>query len=129
MARHLKNDTSIRLYRAIVSAHLLHGEKSCFSYRHHILLLKRFHLGCPHNILNIHWSDFIISIEVLEEVFKRSYITQVSTTRGCIRIQNEELLLAQDHTVWRVLPWPSRKMNIKVTIQGQLEKIIWCLLY
>ena len=35
--------------------------------RHRLQLLERFHQRCLRSILNIHWSDFVTSIDVLEQ--------------------------------------------------------------
>lgn len=37
------------------------------TYRSHIRLLERFHLRCLRSLVNIHWSDFITNVEVLEQ--------------------------------------------------------------
>ncbi|XP_069778346.1 uncharacterized protein [Narcine bancroftii] len=62
----LKNLTKISVYRAVVIPTLLFDSKSWVLYRHHLRLLERFHQRCLRSILNIHWSDFISNIEVLE---------------------------------------------------------------
>ncbi|XP_069777179.1 late secretory pathway protein AVL9 homolog isoform X2 [Narcine bancroftii] len=62
----LKNLTKISVYRAIVIPTLLLGSESWILYRHHLWLLERFHQCCLCSILNIHWSDFITNIVVLE---------------------------------------------------------------
>ena len=63
----LKNQTKIRVYRAVVLSTLLYGSESWVTYRSHIRLLERFHHRCLRTILNIHWSDFITNVEVLEQ--------------------------------------------------------------
>ncbi|XP_069789966.1 uncharacterized protein [Narcine bancroftii] len=62
----LKKHTKISVYRAVVIPTLLFGTESWVLYWHHLQLLERFHQRCLHSILNIHWSDFITNIEVLE---------------------------------------------------------------
>ncbi|XP_069745531.1 uncharacterized protein [Narcine bancroftii] len=62
----LKNLTKISVYRAVVIPTLLCGSESWVLYRHHLRLLECFHQRCLRSILNIHWSDFISNIEVLE---------------------------------------------------------------
>ncbi|XP_069749915.1 uncharacterized protein [Narcine bancroftii] len=62
----LKNLTKISVYRAVVISTLMFGSESRVLYRHHLRLLERFHQCCLRSILNIHWSDFISNIEVLE---------------------------------------------------------------
>ncbi|XP_029637978.1 uncharacterized protein LOC115213182 [Octopus sinensis] len=62
----LKNKTKISVYRAVVLTTLLYGSETWITYRSYIRLLERFHQRCLRTILNIHWSDFITNIEVLE---------------------------------------------------------------
>ena len=38
------------------------------SVRHHLRLLERFHQRSLRIILNIHWSDYVTNVEVLEQV-------------------------------------------------------------
>jgi len=64
--RHLKKGTKISVYRAAVLTTLLYGAESWVTYRRHLRLLERFHQRCLRSILNIHWSDFVTNIEVLE---------------------------------------------------------------
>lgn len=65
--RHLKKDTKINVYSAIVLAILLHILESWVTYRHHLRLLEPFQQRCLRIILNIHWSEFVTNIEVLEK--------------------------------------------------------------
>ena len=46
---------------------LLYGSESWVTYRHHLRLLECFHQRCLRIILNIHWSDYISNVEVLEQ--------------------------------------------------------------
>ena len=62
----LKCKTKIRVYRAVVLTTLLYSSETWVTYRSHIRLLERFNQRCLHTILNIHWSDFITNVEVLE---------------------------------------------------------------
>ena len=64
--RHLRKGTKISMYSAAVLTTLLYGAESWVTYRRHLRLLERFHQCCLRSILNIHWSDFITNIEVLE---------------------------------------------------------------
>ena len=70
---HLKKGTKISVYRAVVLTTLLYCSESWVTYRHHIRLLERFHQRCLRTILNIHWSDYITNVEVLE----RAEITSI----------------------------------------------------
>ena len=65
--KNLKRKTKIRVYRAVVLTTLLYGSETWVTYRSHIRLLERFHQRCLRTILNIHWSDFITNVEVLEQ--------------------------------------------------------------
>ena len=55
---HLQGCSHHRSLRLWDLGHLYHG---------HIRLLERFHQRCQRTILNIHWSDFITNVEVLEQ--------------------------------------------------------------
>ena len=65
--KHLKKATKISVYRAVVLTTLLYGSESWVTYRHHLRLLERFHQRCLRSILNIHWSDYITNVEVLQQ--------------------------------------------------------------
>ncbi|KAI8490993.1 hypothetical protein Bbelb_314120 [Branchiostoma belcheri] len=65
-SKHLKKDTKISVYKAVVLTTLLYGSESWVTYRHHLRLLERFHQRCLRSILNIHWSDYVTNVEVLE---------------------------------------------------------------
>ncbi|XP_035673035.1 uncharacterized protein LOC118413616 [Branchiostoma floridae] len=65
--KHLKIATKVSVYRAVVLTTLLYGSESWVTYRHHLRLLERFHQRCLRTILNIHWSDYITNVEVLEQ--------------------------------------------------------------
>ena len=64
--KHLKKGTKVNVYRAVALITLLYGSESWVAYRHHLRLLKRFHQHCLRTIFNIHWSDYVTKIEVLE---------------------------------------------------------------
>ena len=66
-SKNLKSNTKIRVYRSVVLTTLLYGSETWVTYRSHIRLLERFHQRCLRTILNIHWSDFITNVEVLEQ--------------------------------------------------------------
>lgn len=65
--RQLKKSTKISVYRAVVLTTLLYGSESWVTYRHHLQLLERFHQRCLRTILEIHWSDYVTNVEVLEQ--------------------------------------------------------------
>ena len=54
------------MYRPVVLTTLLYGSESWVTYRNHLKLLQRFHQRCLCTILNIHWSDYITNLIVLE---------------------------------------------------------------
>ena len=64
--KHLKKGTKISLYRAVVLTTLMYGSESWVTYRHHLQLLDRFHQRCLRIVLNIHWSDYVSIVKVLE---------------------------------------------------------------
>ena len=64
--KNLKEDTNISVYKAVVLTTLLCGAESWVIYRRHLPLIERYHQRCLRTILNIHWSDFVTNIEVLE---------------------------------------------------------------
>ena len=65
--KHLKKGTKISVYRAVVLTTLLYGPESWVTYRHHLRLLERFHQRHLRIILNIHWSNHVSNVEVLEQ--------------------------------------------------------------
>ena len=73
----LKNQTKIRVYRAVVLSTILYGSETWVTYRSHIRLLERFHQRCLRTILNIHWSDLITNVEVLEQAEVSSNETMI----------------------------------------------------
>ncbi|CAH1249728.1 Hypp8672 [Branchiostoma lanceolatum] len=72
-SKHLKKGTKVSVYRAVVLTTLLYGSESWVTYRQHLRLLERFHQRCLRSILNIHWSDYVTNVEVLE----RAEITSI----------------------------------------------------
>ena len=64
---HLKKSTKISVYRAVLLTTLLYVSESWVTYRHHLRLLECFHQRCLRIILNIHWSDYVSNVEVLEQ--------------------------------------------------------------
>ena len=66
-SKNLKKDTKISVYRAVVLTTLLYGSELWLTYRHHVRLLERFHQRCLRTILNVHWSDFVTNVKVLEQ--------------------------------------------------------------
>ena len=62
----LRCTTKICVYKAIVLTTLLYGAETWVMYRAHNKLLERFHQRCLRTILNIHWSDYVSNVDVLE---------------------------------------------------------------
>ncbi|GFN92963.1 hypothetical protein PoB_001946900 [Plakobranchus ocellatus] len=63
----LKIKTKIQVYRAVVLTTLLYGSETWVTYISHIRLLERLHQRCLRTILQIHWSDLVTNVEVLEQ--------------------------------------------------------------
>ena len=61
--KNLKNKTEICVYMDVVLTTLLNCSETWVIYYSHIFLLMR----CLCTILNIHWSDFVTNIEVVEQ--------------------------------------------------------------
>ena len=72
----LKTHTKVRVYKAVVLTTLLYGSESWVRYRCHVRLLERFHQRCLRIIFNIHWSDHVSNVEVLE----RANTTSIEAT-------------------------------------------------
>ena len=64
--KHLRIKTKISVYRAVVLTTLLYGSESWVTYLNHLKLLEQFHQHCLRTILNIHWSNSITNLIVLE---------------------------------------------------------------
>ena len=45
---------------------LLYGAEPLVTYRRHLRFDERYHQRCHRTILNIHWSDLVTNIKVLE---------------------------------------------------------------
>ncbi|XP_076065288.1 uncharacterized protein LOC143039298 [Oratosquilla oratoria] len=65
--KNLRSKTKIHVYRAVVLTTLLYGSETWVTFCSHIRLFKRFQQRCLRTTLNIHWSDFITNVEVLEQ--------------------------------------------------------------
>ena len=65
--KNLKIATTISIYRAVVLPTLLYGSETWVTYSHHLRLLERFHQRCLRSILNIHWSNYVTNVEVLQQ--------------------------------------------------------------
>ena len=64
--KHLRIKTKISVYRDVALTTLLYGSESWVTNRNYLKLLERFHQRCLCTILNIHWSDYITNLMVLE---------------------------------------------------------------
>ena len=65
MNRHLKLNTKIKVYNAIVISTLLYGSETWPPYSTHLKILNKFHLQCLRKMLRITWRDKIPNNEVL----------------------------------------------------------------
>ena len=65
--KHLKKGTKISVYQAVVLTTLLYGAESWVTYHHYLQLLECSHLCCLCTILNIHWSNYVSNVEVLNQ--------------------------------------------------------------
>lgn len=55
------------------------GSETWTVYRHHVMLLGRFHQNCIHRILNFKWSSYMSYTAILEHVeraYKRSTVSR-----------------------------------------------------
>ena len=118
--RHLKKYTKIGVYRAIIFAILLYGSELYVTYCHHLWLLEWFHQCCLCTILNIHWSDFIINIQVFEQLkitniktmLQKSplhWLGHISTMRSHCSVNFPLVIVTEGHqgsntkTTWKFL--------------------------
>ena len=104
--KHLKKGTKIRVYRAVVLTTLLYGSESWVTYRRHLRLLERFHQRCLRIILNIHWSDYVTNVEVLEQ----AEITSIEAM----------LLKSQLRWAWHVFRMGDHRLP-KIALYGELS--------
>ena len=51
----------------MVLSTLLYGSETWVTYSYHLRLLERFHQWCLRSILNIHRSDYVTNVEVLQQ--------------------------------------------------------------
>ncbi|KAJ7408138.1 hypothetical protein BTVI_60736 [Pitangus sulphuratus] len=79
----LKKSTKISVYRATVLSTLLYGSESWDIYRHHLRLLECFHQRCLHTILNIHWTDYVTNVSVLEQAVVMNIEAMFPRTQLC----------------------------------------------
>ena len=66
--KHLKKGTKISVYWAVVLTTLLYDSESWITNHHHLWLLECFHQCCLRIILNIHSSNYVSNVEVLDQV-------------------------------------------------------------
>ena len=72
-----KKASKIIIYRAVVLPTLLYGSETWVTFSHHLRLPERFHKRCLRSILNIHSSDYVTNVEVLQQ----AGITSIKTTQ------------------------------------------------
>ena len=66
------------MYRPVVVTTLLYGAESLVMYGRHLRLFECFHQRYLRSILNIHWSDFLKNLELLQ----RAEIATIDTSRS-----------------------------------------------
>ena len=101
---------------AVILTTLLYGSESWVTYQNHLKLLERFLQRCLRTILNIHWSNYITNILVLE----RADITSIEAMLLKIQLRwaghgarMEDHRLPQDHFIWRTFFWPPKQRGAK----------------
>ncbi|GFS08505.1 hypothetical protein ElyMa_001275600 [Elysia marginata] len=65
--KNLRATTKTRVYRAVVVTTLLYSSESWVLYRSHTRLLERFHQRCLRIILDVHWTDYVSNVAILEQ--------------------------------------------------------------
>ncbi|GFS05221.1 LINE-1 retrotransposable element ORF2 protein [Elysia marginata] len=65
--KNLRATTKTRVYRAVVITTLLYGSESWVLYGSHTRLLERFHQRCLRTILDVHWTDYVSNVAILEQ--------------------------------------------------------------
>ncbi|KAL8565823.1 hypothetical protein ACOMHN_000791 [Nucella lapillus] len=70
MASLLYRQSSV--WPAFCMASLLYGSPVWIIYHHHLRLLNHPHQRCFRTILDIHWSDFVTRVEILEQAERNS---------------------------------------------------------
>jgi exonuclease III len=73
--RGIRQQTKVKVYKAVVLTTLLYGCETWTIYRRHEKQLQQFHVRCLRNIFNIRWQDRIPDTEVLERAELPSIIT------------------------------------------------------
>ena len=81
-------------------------------------------MQCLHTIFNIHWSVFVINIEVLEKTKTNSMEAILLKYRVGYVSNMRESLPAQDQTVRCAFRWPSQQRGDEEAIERLLEKKI-----
>ena len=108
---------SINVYKAVVLTTLLYGAESYGSpivaiYMH---LIERYHQRCLRAILNIHWSDFVTNIEVLE-------MAKINQHRG--HAPQKHSFAGQDISPgWKIIAYQRSELSTGHRDKGTPQKI------
>ena len=108
---------------SVVLTTLLYGAESYGSqYRRHMHLIERYryHQRCLRAILNIHWSDFVTNIEVLEMAKVTSIEAMLLKTQLCCGrtcLQDRRPSPTKDRTIIFMENYP-----LAIVTKGHLRK-------
>ena len=112
--------------KAVVLTTLLYGVASWVINRRHLRLIERYHQRCLRTILNIHWSDFVTNIEVLDMAMGTSIEAKLLKIQfrwaGHVS-KMEDRRLPKRHTVWGIVHWPWQQTGSTGKIQRHFEKV------
>ncbi|KAJ7424939.1 hypothetical protein WISP_26083 [Willisornis vidua] len=119
--KHLKKNTKICVYRAIVLSPLLYGSESWVIYHHHLQLLKRCHQHCLPSILNIHWSDYVTNVSILEQARVTSIEAMLMRMLGRAHLQDGGSSPSEDCALWQIRHRLPQERSPEEVIQGLPE--------
>ena len=127
--KHLRIIMKISVYRAVVLTTLLYFSKSWVTYWNHLKLLERFHQRCLRTILNIHWSNYITNIIVLE----RADITSIKAMFLKIQLRwAGHVSRMEDHRLPKIILQGELSSGLrnrgapKKRYKDTLKKVPWC---
>ena len=72
---HIRLDTKLKVYKAVVLSTILYTCMTWAVYQRHAKRLKRFHLSCLRKLLKIRWKDKIPDTKVLKKAKMQSIHT------------------------------------------------------
>ena len=123
-----------KLYKRVLNSNYL--KKGCrthhpavqswVTYRHHLWLLEHFHQCCLHTIFNIHCSNYVTNIDVLDQAEITSIEAMLLKSQlwwaGHVSRRGKMGLPAQDSPVWWTLHWPPWRRGTKKHFKDSLNK-------